>query len=58
MDDGDTVEVTRGQPKAKTVVAASEETMEATGGKVLVTPEAMEGLLAGPGNQKVSDEAD
>lgn len=57
-EEGVAVEV--GQPRAKTVVAAPEDTIEATGGKVLVSSyfEALEGLLAGPGSQKVREEAD
>ena len=58
MDDGVLVDV--GQPRAKTVVAALEEMMEATGGNVAVRLclDAREGLFAGPGYQYVSDEAD
>lgn len=58
MDDGVLVDV--GQPRAKTVVAALEEMIEATGGNVAVRPclDAAEGLFTGPGYQYVRDEAD
>lgn len=50
-----------GQPRANTVVVGSEEMIEATGGNVVVPSpylEYEEGLLAGPGNQNVREEAD